>query len=442
MGIRNAQEKAPLEVGSGMAVSEERAPMEIESDQAVAKGKGPVGDDGGTATRVVMEASGPAPEVSRPSFRDILKEGGGGSTGMVCEEPVVDEVSCNEGDISFVAGKYGPGVRLSEAFKERLERRWDYAVVVKLLGRTPLWQPTRSMKVVDLDNDFFLVRLDCEEDYFKALAGGPWVIMGHALSVQPWDSSFRAAEGQISQDVIWARFAISHRRGITLKCCMLWVGDNTKAALRGKFARVVVEARSRADRSRRLDERSTAGSSSPEAGGSFSIQSSTSFRFAEEGEQANPTSDTIPSSGPAAQPRTRTDGAESPCRAVLQGRAAPEGEPKNSGEGQEETTGDVAFEKANVEGFSFEETGFAIGGGAGCLTEVEGSPFHRGVLWNGVSVVLLFEPRISGAFASRGPRFTWQRGLVWERLDRALANQAWVQAFPSSQDLSEKNEMI
>ncbi|KAJ4842985.1 hypothetical protein Tsubulata_036399 [Turnera subulata] len=33
----------------------------------------------------------------------------------------------------------------------------------------------------------------------------------------------------------------------------------------------------------------------------------------------------------------------------------------------------------------------------------------------------------------QGPQFTWHRGLVWERLDRALANQSWLQTFPSAQ---------
>ncbi|XP_017613545.1 uncharacterized protein LOC108458650 [Gossypium arboreum] len=32
----------------------------------------------------------------------------------------------------------------------------------------------------------------------------------------------------------------------------------------------------------------------------------------------------------------------------------------------------------------------------------------------------------------RGPPFTWYRGLLFERLDRALGNEAWIQAFPNS----------
>ncbi|KAJ4847004.1 hypothetical protein Tsubulata_017734 [Turnera subulata] len=219
------------------------------------------------------------------------------------------------------------------------------------------------MKVVDLDNDFFLVRLDCEEDYFKALAGGPWVIMRHALSVQPWDSSFRAAEGQISQAVIWARFAdfppswynteVLHALG-SLVGGPMKVDDNTKAALRGKFARVAVEVNLKrplrgivefddtefkvsyegllaicytcgsvchtmasCPTNRPLATNEGASSSRP-APGSTGV-----------GDWMN-----VPQRGrrrprqEAASPSNRPPIFESPRRAVFQGRAAPEGEPK------------------------------------------------------------------------------------------------------------------
>ncbi|KAJ4837889.1 hypothetical protein Tsubulata_006545 [Turnera subulata] len=177
---------------------------------------------GGGAVNQSAAANEGRPDVgaaaARPSFRDILAEQRNGreqTTPLLEEEP---EVECHDGDISYVRGKYGLAERLSEAFKERLEKRWDYTVVVKLLGRAvgyrtlfgrlqTMWKPSRSMKVVDLEDDFYLLRLDCEEDYYRALSGGPWTILGHALSVQPYDASFRASDGRVSQAVIWARFA-------------------------------------------------------------------------------------------------------------------------------------------------------------------------------------------------------------------------------------------
>ncbi|KAJ4833706.1 hypothetical protein Tsubulata_018858 [Turnera subulata] len=170
-------------------------------------------------TRTVVGAA-----VTRPSFHDILYEqrsGGESSSPVLEDEP---EVECNDGDITYIRGKYGMAVKLSESFKERLEKCWDYTVVVKLLGRTvgyrtlcgrlqTLWKPSRSMKV-------------------------------------PWDSSFRASDGRVSQAVIWARFVdfppcwynsevlrtLGNLVGGSMK-----VDANTKEAIRGKYARVAVE---------------------------------------------------------------------------------------------------------------------------------------------------------------------------------------------------------
>ncbi|KAJ4844717.1 hypothetical protein Tsubulata_007706 [Turnera subulata] len=166
----------------------------------------------------------PMVQTPRPSFRDILAKARAGVALGVEETEEEDEVECNEGDINFVAGKYGMTVRLSEAFKERLEKRWDFVVVVKLLGRTigyrtlcsrlqTLWQPSKPMKVVDLENDFFLVGLQCEEDFYQALTDFP----------RSWyDSEVLKALGSLV--------------GGAMK-----VDANTKVAIWGKYARVAVE---------------------------------------------------------------------------------------------------------------------------------------------------------------------------------------------------------
>ncbi|KAJ4839342.1 hypothetical protein Tsubulata_048483 [Turnera subulata] len=198
---------------------------------------------------------------ARPSFHDILAEQCAGDEWGVPEQEMEPEVEVHDGEISYVSGKYGLAVKLSESFKERLEKRWDYTVVVKLLGRIvgyhtlcgrlqTLWKPSRPMKVVDLEEDFFLVRLNCEEDYYRALTGGPWIILGHALSVQPWDSTFRPSNGRVSQAVIWARFADFPpcwyntevlRASGNLVGGSMRVDANTKEAIGGKYARVAVE---------------------------------------------------------------------------------------------------------------------------------------------------------------------------------------------------------
>ncbi|KAJ4835138.1 hypothetical protein Tsubulata_039682 [Turnera subulata] len=116
-----------------------------------------------------------------------------------------------------MSGKYGLAVKLSESFKERLEKRWDNTMVVKMLGRTvgcrtlcgrlhTLWKPSRPMKVVDLEEDFFLVRLDCEEDYYRALTR----VLGLSSAMHSLCSRGIPHFGlqmAVSQAVIWACFA-------------------------------------------------------------------------------------------------------------------------------------------------------------------------------------------------------------------------------------------
>ncbi|KAJ4835709.1 hypothetical protein Tsubulata_027003 [Turnera subulata] len=193
-----------------------------------------------TATKgVIAETDGTAmvAATKSPSFCDILAEQRAGNDQGVPEQEVKPEVEVLDGDFSYVSDKYGLAVRLSESFKERLEKRWDYTVVVKLLGRTvgyctlcgrlqTLWKPSRPMKIVDLEDDF------------------SW------LGWTPWDYAFRASEGQVSQAVIWARFAdfppcwynfeVLRALGNLVGGAMR-VDANTKEAIRGKYARVAVE---------------------------------------------------------------------------------------------------------------------------------------------------------------------------------------------------------
>ncbi|KAJ4841444.1 hypothetical protein Tsubulata_035915 [Turnera subulata] len=41
---------------------------------------------------------------------------------------------------------------------------------------------------------------------FHALLDGPWIVFGHALSVQHWSPCFRASKGVIERATVWVRF--------------------------------------------------------------------------------------------------------------------------------------------------------------------------------------------------------------------------------------------
>ncbi|CAL1413224.1 unnamed protein product [Linum trigynum] len=62
------------------------------------------------------------------------------------------------------------------------------------------------MEVFAMDKDFFLVKLGNDQDYFKALSDGPWVIFDHYLVVQQWTPAFRFTDKLPSTMVVWVQF--------------------------------------------------------------------------------------------------------------------------------------------------------------------------------------------------------------------------------------------
>ncbi|CAN1146930.1 hypothetical protein LINPERHAP2_LOCUS15566 [Linum perenne] len=113
-----------------------------------------------------------------------------------------------------------------------------------------MWKPTGSMHIVDLDKSCFLVKFSVEQDYFKALTGGPWILLDHYLVVHQWDPSFRVSNDLPKRMVAWIRFphlpihlyhgqvlmALGNLVGKTVK-----IDSTTQTAERGKFARIAVE---------------------------------------------------------------------------------------------------------------------------------------------------------------------------------------------------------
>ncbi|KAK5846404.1 hypothetical protein PVK06_002690 [Gossypium arboreum] len=72
-----------------------------------------------------------------------------------------------------------------------IERRMAKTIIMKLLGRsigfnvllkkiTSLWCPRSPIQLMDLENDYYLIRFNSENDYNKVVFGSPWCGMyGH-----------------------------------------------------------------------------------------------------------------------------------------------------------------------------------------------------------------------------------------------------------------------
>lgn len=90
-------------------------------------------------------------------------------------------------------------------------------VVAKLLGRNigyttlynkvcTLWKPTKGLQLVDVENGYFLAKLQNKEDFERALRGGPWIVYGQYLTVQPWTIDFDTNQAYPNLVMAWVRF--------------------------------------------------------------------------------------------------------------------------------------------------------------------------------------------------------------------------------------------
>ncbi|KAL4285114.1 hypothetical protein GQ457_16G010640 [Hibiscus cannabinus] len=168
---------------------------------------------------------------------------------------VVEEADCvvrRDGDF--------PSIRFSERVHERIDYGMRQAVIVRLLGRNigyktlfsrikALWALKGSYQLVDLENSYFLVKLQLEEDYNRVLSDGPWTIYGSYLTVQPWSRSFTTSVAHPSQVIVWIRLPglpyhyytkSLFKRIAAVIGQVVRVDYNTLEGERGKFARLAV----------------------------------------------------------------------------------------------------------------------------------------------------------------------------------------------------------
>ncbi|XP_039064460.1 uncharacterized protein LOC120209549 [Hibiscus syriacus] len=69
-----------------------------------------------------------------------------------------------------------------------LERAIGYKTLLNRIG--VLWQLQGQYQFIDLENDYFLVEFESEQDYIHVLMEEPWIIFGSYLTVQPWSCTF------------------------------------------------------------------------------------------------------------------------------------------------------------------------------------------------------------------------------------------------------------
>ncbi|CAI0466321.1 unnamed protein product [Linum tenue] len=155
------------------------------------------------STDMAVEAS-PPPVVSQPmiSYASAVV----GHKNVTTQSPIAS-LWTPVGEHDLIPGERNgePALRVSTSFKNKICEPWQRTLVVRLLGckigfaalcsrLRSLWRPVGSLEAIDLDHDCFLVKLSNEQDYFRALTDGPWVIYDHYLVVQQWTPNFKVSD--------------------------------------------------------------------------------------------------------------------------------------------------------------------------------------------------------------------------------------------------------
>ncbi|CAI0540485.1 unnamed protein product [Linum tenue] len=154
-----------------------------------------------------------------------------------------------------------PALSISPEFKHKICAPWQRSLVVRLLGikigfmtlcsrLRGLWKPSGTLEIRDLDYDCFLVKMDNEQDYFRALTEGPWMIFDHYLLVQQWSPNFKVSDPLPKTMIVWAQLPalkihFYHREVLTTLGNLLGraikLDYHTLNQERAKFARIAVE---------------------------------------------------------------------------------------------------------------------------------------------------------------------------------------------------------
>ncbi|PRQ51592.1 putative transcription factor interactor and regulator CCHC(Zn) family [Rosa chinensis] len=179
-------------------------------------------------------------------------------------QSMVEDLELTDEDCSYSPGKHGLNVSFSHKVHNKLDFHWRCAVIVKLMGKPNSvnafefmlgglhrkWKLKGGWSLIDLPNDFYIVKFNLEEDMNEILCGGPWILAGQTLVVQKWRPNFDPMTEKICKMAMWVRIC-----GLPVKLFknytvakigkilgeVIKVDQVTLAQARGKFARVCIE---------------------------------------------------------------------------------------------------------------------------------------------------------------------------------------------------------
>ncbi|MBA0617981.1 hypothetical protein Godav_027382 [Gossypium davidsonii] len=112
-----------------------------------------------------------------------------------------------------------------------------------------IWRTNQPLEIIDLENSYFSVKFQTDEEYLKALAGGPCTIFGHYMIMRPWMPAFSTDQPYPSSLLVWIRLP-RLPEGMYTKSLLQFIGNeigtvtkidrNTDSTSRGQFVKLAV----------------------------------------------------------------------------------------------------------------------------------------------------------------------------------------------------------
>ncbi|XP_021756080.1 uncharacterized protein LOC110721238 [Chenopodium quinoa] len=152
-------------------------------------------------------------------------------------------------------------VQFSKETLSKLRQPWSMTLMGKVVGISVrqefmakraqiMWKIRGNLETIDLGKSIFLFRFSLQDDYERALFGGPWFIFDHYLMITQWRPNFRPHQSQFETMAVWIRFpelpveyyeksALFEIARVVAK--PIRVDYSTDRITRGRYARVCVE---------------------------------------------------------------------------------------------------------------------------------------------------------------------------------------------------------
>ncbi|KAJ1436793.1 Endonuclease/exonuclease/phosphatase superfamily [Sesbania bispinosa] len=116
----------------------------------------------------------------------------------------------------FLGDPLCPVVRLTDEERRGIRIPWKRSIIVKLLGRRmdlryfqarlyKLWRPKARMEIIDLDNEYFIIRFEDLDDLQHVFDNGPLMLADHYIVIQWWQPGFKPYEDELRRVSVWIR---------------------------------------------------------------------------------------------------------------------------------------------------------------------------------------------------------------------------------------------